>query len=150
MQTEHEFTITVQVGEPGDIGAGPGGLRRFIPAASGTVTGDRIRGRLRTGGGDWLLAGPDGFATTDMRYVLETEDGALIYLQGRGVVEMNDAMQRALGEGVPTEFADHYVRTTFVLETGDERYAWVNRTVFLSQTRFTPGPAVEYSVERVL
>jgi hypothetical protein len=35
------------------------------------------------------------------------------------------------------------------LETGDQRYKWVNQTQFLGQGRLVPGPTVEYRVYRV-
>jgi hypothetical protein len=35
------------------------------------------------------------------------------------------------------------------LETGDERYAWVNQTLFVADGRVHPGPVVEYRVHRV-
>jgi Protein of unknown function (DUF3237) len=35
------------------------------------------------------------------------------------------------------------------LETGDERYACVNRMMLLGESRVLPGPCVEYRVHRV-
>ncbi len=150
MQLQHEFDLDVQIGEVSDIGSGPAGFRRFVSAAGGQVRGERIRGTLIPGGGDWLTVGPDGYARADIRYVIQTEDGAVIYIRGNGVIEMNDATQQALSGSRVTDYTDHYVRSTFVLETGDERYAWVNTTVFVSQTKFPGGPTLRYSVERVL
>jgi len=150
MQLEHEFDIDVQIGGATDIGPGPQGFRRFVSAAEGQVHGQRIQGTLVPGGGDWLTVGPDGYARADIRYVIQTEDGAHIYVRGNGVIEMNNATSQALSGSQTTEYTDHYVRSTFVLETGDERYAWVNTTVFVAQTKFPGGPTLRYSVERVL
>jgi hypothetical protein len=47
-----------------------------------------------------------------------------------------------------SSFADQYFRSTPRIETGDERYAWVNQTVFVAQGRLIPG-GVEYEVYRV-
>jgi hypothetical protein len=34
-------------------------------------------------------------------------------------------------------------------QAGDERYAWVNQTVFVGQGRIYPGSSVQYRVYRV-
>ena len=47
-----------------------------------------------------------------------------------------------------TEFGDHYFRATPRLETGDERYSWVNTTLFVAEGRVTES-GVEYRVFRV-
>jgi hypothetical protein len=52
------------------------------------------------------------------------------------------------GTEIRTDFDDHYYRTTPRLETGDERYAWVNQTVFVGRGRIIPG-GVGYEVYRV-
>jgi len=47
------------------------------------------------------------------------------------------------------EWGDSYFRTAPRLETGDERYRWVNDLVFVSEGRGLSGPAVEYRTYRV-
>ena len=46
-------------------------------------------------------------------------------------------------------YGGQYFFTNPRLETGDERYKWVNQTQFLGQGRLVPGPTVEYRVYRV-
>jgi hypothetical protein len=99
---------------------------------------------------DWLLVGPDGWGHLDVRLQLRTHDGAAIYMQYSGVIELNDKVQRALAGGTPTEYPDHYLRATPVLETGDARYAWVNRAIFVSEARLPAPGVIEYRVYRVL
>jgi hypothetical protein len=62
---------------------------------------------------------------------------------------MNEKMQAAMAAGQGTEFGDQYFRTTPRFETGDERYAWLNQAVFVSEGRIYPGLGVEYRVYRV-
>ena len=92
-----------------------------------------------TGGGDWLLVGPDGMGRLDARAQIETHDNAVLDLTYEGVIEMNERVQTALAEGAETAYEDQYFRTTPRLETGDERYAWVNQTVLVGQGRIYPG-----------
>lgn len=133
---------------PVAIGPGPFGTRMYFEVTGGEVTGDRIAGTVLTGGGDWALIGPDGVARLDVRAQVQTHDGAVILLQYHGVLEMNDAVQRALAEGGSTSFADQYFRTNPRMECGDERYAWVNSTLFVGEGRIAEG-GVHYRISRI-
>ena len=62
------------------------------------------------------------------------------------MIEYNDAAHAANAGERSSDYADHYFRTAPRLETGDERYAWVNRTLFVGEGRLHPGPVVEYRV----
>ena len=81
---------------------------------------------------------------------IHTDDGADIYVQYFGVVEYNEAAVGANEGKGSSDYPDHYFRTAPRLETGDPRYEWVNRTLFVAEGRLHPGPVVEYRVYRVL
>jgi len=150
MKLEYEFTYTATLRPPVAVGPGPYGLRMFYEISGGTAQGSRIRGRLLGGGGDWILVGADGWGRLDVRGQIETDDGAVIYLNYSGLLEMNERVQQATASpAAATDYADQYFRTTPRLETGDPRYAWVNRTLFVAEGRIQPGPAVQYRVYRV-
>ena len=145
----HEFTYRVQIKPPVDIGAGPFGHRMIFEVTEGEVEGERLNGTVLTGGAEWFLAGADGYGRVDVRLQMTTHDGANIYFQYFGILEINEASLGAIGAGAATDFEDHYFRTTPRLETGDERYAWVNHTVFVGKGHVLPGLLVEYDVYRV-
>ena len=107
-----------------------------------------MRGTILPGGGEWFLAGADGFGRVDVRLQMTTHDGANIYGQYFGLLELNEASMAAIG-GAGTDFEDHYFRTNPRLETGDPRYAWVNQSVFVGKGHVLPGLLVEYDVYRV-
>jgi hypothetical protein len=133
-----------------DCGAGPFGQRMNITVTGGEVTGDRLKGTMTGAGGDWLLLGDDGFGRLDVRFTFRTHDDALIYVQYLGLLEVTPGVAAVLGGGdTATEYGDQYFFTHPRMETGDERYAWVNRTMFLGEGRVLPGPRVEYRVYRV-
>jgi hypothetical protein len=149
MELVHEFTFTGVLKQPVPVGPGPFGDRSFFEVTEGKVTGERISGTVRTGGGDWLLACPDGYGRLDVRAIFETDDGAKIYVQYFGILEFNDATLAAVTGERSSDFDQHYFRTTPRLESGDPRYAWVNQTVFVGEGRIHVGPTVEYRVYRV-
>jgi hypothetical protein len=149
LELTQEFTFWAQLKEAVDIGAGPLGQRLWAEVTGGGVTGDRLNGTVLGGGGDWILAGPDGFGRIDVRLQIQTDDGAYIYAQYFGLLEINALVAQALFTGSGTRYEDQYFRTTPRLETGDPRYEWVNRTVFVARGHAIEGRGVEYEVYRV-
>ncbi len=149
MNLEYEFTYHATLKEPVNVGAGSYGMRLFYEVTGGRFEGKRLNGKVLTGGGDWLLVGPDGRGRLDVRAQLLTDDGAAIYLAYYGVLEMNDKVQRAITAGSGTDYGDQYFRTNPRFETGDPRYAWLNQTLFVAEGHIAPGLIVEYKVYRV-
>jgi hypothetical protein len=147
MNLVHEFSFTASLKPPLPIGTGPIGTRMVYEVTGGKLSGDRLRGTL-LGGGEWALIGPDGFLRIDVRLQIETHDGAHLYIQYTGLLELNEAVQGALASGAGTDFGEQYFFTNPRIETGDARYAWVNTTFFIGEGRILPGLAVEYRVWR--
>ncbi|TPK95031.1 DUF3237 domain-containing protein [Mesorhizobium sp. B2-4-12] len=148
MNFEFEFTLSVPLNAPIDIGPGPFGMRRYFEISDGTIVGKKLNGKILPGGGDWALIGPDGFFRLDVRTQLVTNDGAFIYLYYPGLIELNETVTRALATGGSTEYGDHYLRSTPRFETGDPRYAWLNQSLFVAEGRLSAG-ALEYKIYRV-
>jgi hypothetical protein len=149
MDLAHEMTLHIQL-SPDVVspGAGPFGTRMVVPLATGTVKGDRISGTLH-GGADWLLLASDGYGRVDVRCQIVTDDGAAIYAQYHGVLEMNAKSGKAsLDPTLETEFDDQYFRIAPRFETGDPRYSWLNTTLFVGRGRIATD-GVEYEIYRV-
>jgi hypothetical protein len=149
VKLEHIFSYRADLKEPAQIGAGPIGTRIIFDVSGGSVEGPKLTGRLLESGGDWLLIGPDGYGRLDVRGTIETDDGAHIYLQYQGLLEMNEKVTRAMAEGVALDYGDNYFMTQPRFETGDERYVWLNRIVAVAEGRVLPR-AVEYRVYQLL
>ena len=128
---EHVCDLQVSLAPILEMGRGRAGERRIIPIIGGRVSGPLLRGRILKLGADWQTNFVDGLAELDTRYAMETEDGAIIEIVNigyrHGPAEVMDAINR--GESVSPD--DDYMRTHARLETGDRRYAWVNRTLFV-------------------
>jgi hypothetical protein len=77
--------------------------------------GERFTSRIKgSANADWLLVGADGTGSLDVRATVETDDGALVFIQYTGRTDLSG------GPGAPV-----FVTPRF--ETGDVRYAWLNR-----------------------
>ena len=150
MELIEEFSYSATLKPPLEVGPGPFGNRMYFEVIEGRVEGERVNGDVLSGGGDWILMAPDGLGRVDVRVQFRTDDGAAIYGQYNGLLELNEAVQQVLaGTRSGTDYADQYFRTTPRFETGDERYAWLNRSVFVAEGRLMPGLGAEYRVYRV-
>lgn len=94
-----------------EVGPTPRGTLSIFPVIGGSFEGERLRGRVLAGGGDWVTRRSDGTLELDLRVTLESDDGALIYMTFTGV--RDDAHQ--------------YFRTVPRFETAAPGYAFLNR-----------------------
>ncbi|MEP3046177.1 MAG: DUF3237 domain-containing protein [Roseibium sp.] len=113
-----------------EMGHGRAGQRRIIPIVGGSVTG-RVSGKILNLGADWQTILADGSADIDTRYAFETSDGALIEIINKGVRHGSPEVLDAMARGEDVDPDDYYMRTTARLETGDSRYEWINRMIFI-------------------
>jgi len=73
----------------------------------GVVEGERLNGNIRSGGGEWFSMQADGFGRVDVRFQVTTDDGANVYFQYFGLLELNETTMSALTTAGPTDFEDH-------------------------------------------
>ena len=130
--------LEVQLAEPLERGPAPGGRARIIPIVGGSVTGDRISGKLLHLGADWQTVFDEGHAELDTRYAIETHDGALIDVRNFGYRHGPADIIARLAAGEAVDPSLYYMRTWPRLHCGDPRYAWVNRTVFVGSGQRLP------------
>jgi Protein of unknown function (DUF3237) len=108
-----------------EIGPTPHGTLSIFPIVGGTFDGERLRGTVLPGGGDWVTRRPDGVFELDLRATLETDDGALVYLTFSGV----------------RDDASHYFRTLPRFETAAPKYDFLNRLLAVGLGEIRPdGP----------
>ena len=151
IKTEFVMEMRLSVAMPMTmLGSTQYGERRIARVTGGTFEGPRLSGKVHDGGGDWILNRTDGVTQLDVRLTMETGDGALIYMTYKGLRHGRaDVMARlAAGEAVDSSLL--YFRTTPFFETAaDGRYAWMNKSCFVSTGRREPtGPI--YRVFEVL
>jgi hypothetical protein len=123
---------------PGTIDS-PWGATSIGYIASGEFRGPVLNGRVLPGGGDWPSLSVDGENSyqINVRAVWETEDGARIYVQYYGFIDVPKNVagdQQILARLDPAEY---YFRTAPTFRTGDERYLWLNKILAVGVGRFT-------------
>jgi hypothetical protein len=145
MKCEFLLTYHADLTPAVEVGGGPFGTRVFFEVKGGTFEGPRLRGKILSGGGDWLLIDAQGVARLDVRAVFETDDGARIYVQYPGVLVMDPKTQAAIAGGPATAYGDTHWVTQPRFETGDARYAWLNSVIAVGEGHAVAS-AVEYRV----
>ena len=121
--------LEVRLGPLASTGATSEGERRIIPIVGGTVSGPRLQGEILGVGADWQWVRPDGTAVLDAQYAFRTSDGAIVMVHNRGLRYLPDSAKAVLPPGEPVPPHVLYFRATPRFETGDPRYAWLNRVI---------------------
>ncbi|HEY1558520.1 MAG TPA: DUF3237 domain-containing protein [Kofleriaceae bacterium] len=136
IEAHHLADMTLVTSATLVLDGAPSGTRVVVEFAEVEWSGDRIVAhRKGASAADWLAIGPDGTGMLDIRLLLETRDGALVYVHGLG---RNHA--REFTAGAPNYFS-------LVFETGDARYAWLNRMCAIAKGRLQPdGKTIQFAV----
>ena len=140
--------VKVTLEPPRELGDTPLGRRRVIGITGGEFAGPRLSGHILPGGADWQLIRTDGVAILDARYTMETEDGALIYVNNKGYRHGPKQTMERLARGEEVDPALIYTRATPWFETSSARYDWLNRTVCVATGARRPM-AVEFEMFEV-
>jgi hypothetical protein len=122
---EHICSYRVRLSPPEIIGPLAEGIRANVYIIDGEVSGPRLRGRIRPGGGDWLQLRPDGIGILDVRGTFELEDGALIYTSYSGVADLGPNGYSAFLEGKAASRVRLRIAPRY--QTGHPNYGWINR-----------------------
>jgi hypothetical protein len=127
------MTLRLATSASQDVGSTPQGTLTIFPVTGGSFEGERLRGQVLAGGGDWVTAHADGTLTLDLRVTLETDDGELIHMTFTGV----------------RDDANHYFRTAPRFEAASPKYAFLNRLLAVGSAELrSEGPV--HLIEEVL
>jgi len=138
---EHAFTVSIGLTPirwvtPSTMGA----ARAAIYAAEGTVEGPRLNGKVvPMSGGDFPLLRPDGVIDFDARYLLEADDGAIIYMQNRGYRwPRSPEIAERMARNEPVEPEDYYMRVSPKFDTPVGPHDWMAKHVFVGVAEKIP------------
>lgn len=133
---EHIFSLQATLAAPEVIGPVAEGIRANFYPEGGTIAGPRFQGRIRAGGGDWILIRRDGVAILDVRLTAESHDGALVEIFYTGVSDAGpDGYERFLNQQLPPIIPIHAMPR---FRTAHPTYEWLNRiqAVGIGEVRF--------------
>jgi hypothetical protein len=143
---EFAFEVRAEVADPLVIGELPEGTRRIVDITGGTLEGSGLSGRILPGGADWqMIRREDGFTRVDARYTIETESGALIYVQNLGIRHAPPAVMQRLNAGETVDQSLIYFRCVPTFETGAPELEWLMRSIFVcSGERYPNGVIIRF------
>ncbi|UGA42483.1 DUF3237 domain-containing protein [Bradyrhizobium quebecense] len=131
LQTRYVFTITARIAEvtsAGDIGTG---VRRIIPIIGGEVRGETVNGKVLPFGADFQIIRPNELIELEAKYAFETDDGAVVYVENKGIRFGPVDLLKKLKRGEPVDPKLIYFRTVPKFETGAEKYRWLMEHIFI-------------------
>ena len=131
LETRYVFTITARIAEvtsAGDIGSG---VRRIIPIIGGEVRGEKVNGKVLSFGADFQIIRPDELIELEAKYAFETDDGAVVYVENKGIRFGPVELLQKLKRGEPVDPKLIYFRTVPKFETGAENYRWLMQHIFV-------------------
>ncbi|RGE18998.1 DUF3237 domain-containing protein [Leucobacter sp. wl10] len=123
------FEVRVRVGEPLRIGGAGGEERWFSPIMGGTVSGPRLNGEVLPYGGDWWSTRPPGSLVLDARYLLRSDDGAIISIHNPGRYEPEESDEAPETEDGAAEWGEAFPR----FDTAAREYAWLRESVIIGR-----------------
>ena len=137
------YRLEATLGAALDLGNVAQGRRRIVPLTGGTFTGPGLNGILLSGvSADWQIVLSDGTALGDIRYLLQTDGGDLLYVQSRGVRHGSAEVLARLGRGEDVDASEYTFRASTQIETAAEDLDWINKGVFISVGGRQPGGVI--------
>jgi hypothetical protein len=106
------YRLEARVGEPIELGDTATGHQRIVPLTGGTFTGPEIFGTLIPGASaDWQTVLGDGTVRGDIRYVLQTDSGDVLYVQSQGIRHGRPEVLARLSRGENVDASEYTFRT---------------------------------------
>src|SRR4030095_15705722 len=149
VRTRPLFIFQIEVKPPSVIGATPGHDRRIGESAGGRFEGERLRGKILSGGSDWQSLRADGATTLNVRLVMQADDGDLVAMTYLGVRHGPKEVLERIARGENVNPSEYYMRATPYYETASEKYYWLNRVVSVAYGHRVAGGAI-YQVFEIL
>lgn len=110
-----------ELGKTSDLGK-----RRIIPITGGKFEGPLLNGEIMNNGADWQIVTENGVAIIDTRYLLKTNDGALIMLQTKGFRYGPPEVLAKIAKGETVDPNEYFFRLYMQFETSAPQYKWLN------------------------
>lgn len=128
------FTMHVELADPYTVVL-PGGERRFVSVRGGWMAGECLRGEILAGGSDVQFVRNDGVIELNIRAVMRSTTGALLYLSGIGLRHGPPEVMDRLAAGETVSPTDYYFREALMFETDDPELRWLTTILAIGKGR---------------
>ena len=132
IETRYVFTITARIGAVTTAGEIGHGVRRIIPIIGGDVRGETVNGKVLPFGADFQIIRPNELIELEAKYAFETDDGAVVYVENKGIRFGPVDLLQKLKRGEPVDPNLIYCRTVPKFEAGAEKYRWLMQHIFIA------------------
>jgi hypothetical protein len=136
---EHAFDIRINFDKRWTVAPLPGGYSHGYTSIGEdcVVSGPKLNGKLVDySGADWPVVRSDGVVELNAHYMIQADDGALIYIRNLGYVH---GPMRAHGQGSDEAPAiARYFRCTPYFRAPEGPHDWLNRTVVVGVGQRVP------------
>jgi len=130
--TRYVFTITARIGGVTTVGDTGHGVRRIIPILGGEVRGENVNGKVCAFGADFQIIRPNELIELEAKYAFETDDGATVYVENKGIRFGPVELLQKLKRNEPVDPKLIYFRTVPRFETGHAKYRWLMESLFIA------------------
>ena len=138
IELEHLCDMHIDLAPP-QVVTSPARTQMIFVAERGAIHGERLRGVVLPGGGDWVHMGTTGIGRIDVRATIKTHDDVLISMTNSGVIALGEQGRALYAQGRDVPWDKSYIRSSPLFETGDPRYAWLNETHTVAVNELGPG-----------
>jgi len=117
----------------------------------GWIKGPNIKGTFLAPGADWLRIMPSGVLKLDVRAVMKTDEGDLLYFSYAGLLQHTEESFKKMNNGEVVKASDvAYFYTAPTIQTGSKKYDYLNRVQLINkfvELQFGPnGSYIIYDV----
>lgn len=136
------FNLHLELGKPTDVGqTGPAGMRRIVPVAGGTLEGPGLKGKIMPGV-DYQIIHPDGLVELDAHYVVQMDNGDLLYITNRGMRHGPPEVLKKLNAGEKVDQSLIYFRSVISVESAAPGLQKIARSILVSVGERLPNEAL--------
>ncbi len=145
LKSEWIMDLKAEVAPPIEIADAPLGPRRIIPILGGSFEGPALKGKVVPGGADYQILRRDGVTVLEAKYLLETDDGAVIAVVNRGMRHgPAEVLQRVMA-GEAVDPSEYYFRAAPEFEAPAGPYDWLNKSLFMTTgERYSDGVIIHF------
>ena len=137
-RTEFVYEAVFELAPAMNLGDSPLGERHMVPITGGTFEGPNIRGKVLPGGADRQLWRRDGVHQLDAMYELQADDGAVISVRNRVLIDAPPGQPR-------------YAFSTLEITAPNGPHGWLNHAVYVGTLNsLAPRRAVLIRVFKVV